>query len=359
MQFIPIIERAPFQVYGAALAFCPNNSPVKSTFRDRVLPFAKRIKYPHDDWSPILQVLEGHKYDVTSVAFSNDGKLIASASADDKICLWDTETGSLKRRLRIENASLENTAFSPRGQLIASGSYEKQQKFTIERDDFLSNEHWHPGQGARLDSLAFSANGSAKVSGSGHGSLQLWDPETGKPSKELLKHSSTTRTVAFSPDGTMVASSYDCSIRLWDLKSCSLPSEQLLELKKPRDNMRRMVLSSDRKILADLSEGKTMNIWKLEAGTLIPQGARFPAIEKFAFSPRCDVLAFTTAESDPRIQIWNLTEGEKTYAVEKIGYDVEELSFSSDGNTLAVLLSFSVHLLDPATGATRQILESP
>lgn len=122
MQFVPIIERAPFQVYGAALAFCPNKSTVRKTFHGRVLPFAKKIRAAHDDWSPILQILEGHKYDVNSVTFSKDGKLIASTSNHGgEVYLWETKTGGLKRILRAENGDLTNTSFSPRGQLIASG----------------------------------------------------------------------------------------------------------------------------------------------------------------------------------------------------------------------------------------------
>ncbi|RBA13303.1 hypothetical protein FPRO05_13730 [Fusarium proliferatum] len=409
MLFAPFIERAPFQVYGSALAFCPNNSIVRSTFRDRVLPFAKRIKSPHNDWSPVLQVLEGPDFEVTSVAFSNDGKLIASASWSDKIYLWDTETGRLKSVLRIENGRLCHIAFSSRGNLVASGLQDLQNpytniiwvwdektgklvrsidvdsefvaitcspdgnvlaaatvtsiqlwhlgtetvlrdipnretrsihsmafspdgyliasmsdqisiwgletgqlEFTIVRDDFSINEHWHPGQGARLDSIPFSVNSSA---GSSHSALQLWDPETGKPSKALLKHFGTKKNVAFSPDGSMIASGHGSSIYLRDSATCSLLSEN-----PPGHSVQSMIISSDKKILAAFSEDDTINIWSVKAGVLIPRGARIPNVSAFAFSPRCDILAFALYdEVNPTVRLWGVTEGKETHVLDQLG----------------------------------------
>ncbi|RSL68762.1 hypothetical protein CEP53_002455 [Fusarium sp. AF-6] len=205
MQFFPIIERAPFQVYGSALAFCPNNSIVRSTFWDRVLPFAKKIKSPHDDWSPILQALEGHKSDITSVAFSKDGKLIASQSGPEKIHLWDTETGRLKRMVGIENGRLQIPTFSPRGQLIASG---QQSSANGERKNMIWV--WDEQTGELLRSIDAALN------------LDTCSPNDDDPDDDdlaaLIRWLWPLDPIACSPDGDVLAAVTPTSIQLWHLE---------------------------------------------------------------------------------------------------------------------------------------------
>ncbi|GLA41111.1 hypothetical protein AnigIFM63309_008958 [Aspergillus niger] len=84
---------APLQLYYAGLAFAPEKSTIRQSFYNQI---SKRVQVlPVDKtWSPNLQTLEGHSDWVWSVAFSQDGHILASGSYDRTIKLWDTATGT-------------------------------------------------------------------------------------------------------------------------------------------------------------------------------------------------------------------------------------------------------------------------
>ncbi|KAL4970907.1 WD40 repeat domain-containing protein [Aspergillus stella-maris] len=109
----PLHDIAPLQLYASGLIFAPEMAVTRRNFKKDLPDWLSRGPNVEEDWSPELKTLEGHSDWVNSVAFSADGRLLASGSADHTIKLWDPATGALRHTLESQGV-VNDIKFSER-----------------------------------------------------------------------------------------------------------------------------------------------------------------------------------------------------------------------------------------------------
>ena len=204
----------------------------------------------------LWHLLRGHEREITQMAWSPDGKMLASPSLDKTVCLWNVETGQHLHTLQGHAQVVRGVAWSPDGFRIASCSDDKTIRI------------WNAKTGQQLrallehvtknvSSIAWSLSGEMIASGSTDGTISLWNPNTGQLLDVLKGHFSRIFRLVWSPDGKVLASCSNDSIRLWNVETWQIA------LNLDGSRIYDIAWSPDGNKLASCSEDKTIRIWDI------------------------------------------------------------------------------------------------
>jgi WD40 repeat protein len=310
-----MITQAPLQIYTSGLIFAPTASLVKKRFVGCVPRWIKGLPRVEENWSTLVQTLEGHSLSVLAMAYAPCGKLLASSSYDHTIKLWDPRSGALQQTFEGLSSQVVALAFSCDSKYLASVTY--------------------------------------------NSCFELRDLSSGK-SQQTLDIFPVSEITAFSPNITMVASVLrDDRILLWNIKSKAV----VQEIKSPSCDMSvescGLAFSPDSKLLASISTERSAQIWDVNSGTLLHTltGHAY-GIEAVAFSPDSTQLA--SSSSDGTVKLWNCRSGELRMSLTcSLTAAVNNVAFSPDGARLASVLSNnSTQLWDVETGVLQQTIDS-
>lgn len=286
----------------------------------------------------IASILNSHTNRVSSLAFSPRGNVLAEASADKTITLWDlTSHTRILQSLKGHIDSVKCIAISPDGAILASGSGDKSIILWNLSDGSRIGEPLE-GHSKYVASLAFSPDGKTLVSGGEDGKIVIWDVASretvGNP---LLGHKGGVASVAYSPDGlTLASGGADSTILLWDVSDREHGSMFGSPLTGHEDFVSSVQFSPDGKSLASGSGDKTVIVWNLESRQSVgqPLVAHTGPVNSIAISPDGRTLA--SGSSDAEVILWDL-KGRKRIGLPLDGHSgkVWAVAFSPDGSILA------------------------
>ncbi|HKQ08474.1 MAG TPA: TIR domain-containing protein [Blastocatellia bacterium] len=280
--------------------------------------------------------LKGHTQNIYAMAFSPDGKTLASGSADQTIKIWDLNTGHELATLRAEEW-VRSITFSPDGKVLASGGMTG----TVSLWDVRSHRELVQlkGHSGIVRVVEFSADGKLLASGCDDATIKLWDVQNRQELRTLKSHIETINSIVFSPDRNIVASaSGDGCVKLWEIKTI----EESTMLKDHKGQMWHVAFSPDGQMVAGGTEDGSVVLWDVKEGHEVAtfSGHDNP-INVVAFSPDSKILASGDrgnvyhSSKQGRIKLWNVQSGREFSTL--IGHTgaILSLAFSSDGKTLA------------------------
>jgi class 3 adenylate cyclase/GTPase SAR1 family protein len=285
----------------------------------------------------LVRTLRGHTEFIGRIAWSPDGRILASPSGDGTIRLWDTETGECLRTLKALGDLVYSVAFDPTGRTLAAAGFDGTVKLWEPATGWLLRtlkgygesvyivtfapdggtlagvsadktvKIWNPANGKTLRTLerqaspiisvAFDPGGRILATGTGYGTVLLWDPASGKVLRTLEGHQHDVNSVTFDPAGrTLASGSDDKTIKMWEPASGKL----LRTLEGHTGSVNSVHFHSQGRLIASKGKDGTIRLSNGltgEALGILEEPSSLILFQNVAFHPRLPLLA--TIGSDP------------------------------------------------------------